>query len=80
MFLQSPSFGDVPENKHAAHDLAVLAANRRGAVINVSLCAVFGYEYGVVSQSDDDAFLQRPRRWALNLLPRFLIHYVEDRI
>ena len=64
--------GHVPENQHAADDGAVLAPDRRGAVVDGHGRAVLADEHGVVGRPDDRSIPQHARRGTLNRLTGLL--------
>ena len=48
------AFDDVAEDEHTAGNLAVLVANRGGAVVDRDLDAIFANQERVIRQADDD--------------------------
>jgi hypothetical protein len=71
-------FRDVPEDQHAAKDVALVVPDRGGTVVNRALRAVFGDEDGVVRQTNDLALPQRPQGRVLHRLPGRLVDDHED--
>src|SRR5688500_14904265 len=78
--LRPPPFADVSKYQHAADDFAFLAANWSRAIVDGALRAVFGDEYRVIRQADDNAFREGLGRRVLDRLTRLLVYDVEHDI
>ena len=78
--LHAPLRGDVAEDQHASGDLAVLVADRRGAVVDRALAAVLLNQHRVIRQADDDPFPKRLRRRVLDRPARVLVDDPEHRV
>ena len=77
--LGLPAGGDVAEDQNRAGHLPILAANRRGTIVDGSLFAVAGNQGRVVGQPHDDAFLERSQGGVLDGLAGLLVDDLEDR-
>jgi hypothetical protein len=60
--FHSALIGHVPENQHASRNRAVFVPDRSRAVVNGQLVTVFPHQHGVVGETDNDAFAERPER------------------
>jgi hypothetical protein len=78
--VQAPLHRHVPENQDASREVAPFVADRRGAVVDGILAAVFSNQHRVIRQPDDDALPKRSGRRVFDRLTHLLVHDTKHRV
>ena len=72
------ALGDVAENEHHAHGVAVPVSYGSAAVVDGDLCSVFPHEDRMVGKTDNHPFPEHLGDGALNLTAGLLVDDIED--